>query len=176
MTPEQASELARPARWTVQALVDKLPHVDPSWMRDAVIHLGGDRAELEARIVALMQAQQRELPRVYMGLVLFFLGHAGGKGPFLDGLRSDDARVRRLVLDQFRAFRDGDLGVASATGMLPVSCEEVYTAIVALLAEPTREEGASRWISPLAIGLSTWPVHKRERCFTIPAQTFATRC
>ncbi|HEX7642748.1 MAG TPA: hypothetical protein VF472_11135 [Burkholderiaceae bacterium] len=141
LTAEQARELANPGVWTVQALIDKLPHVHPWWMRDAVNNSCENRAELERRIVALMDTQANELSRLYMGLVMFFLSHPRGREAFLAGLRSGDAVLRKLVLDQFRIFRDDDLGCDGAPGKLPASCEEVLSAIVPLLQEPVSYQG-----------------------------------
>lgn len=141
LTPEQARELAKSGQWTIPALLDKLPDVNPWWMRDALEHFDGDRAELEARLVQRMEMQTEELPRVYMGLVLVFLGHPLGKAAFLDGLHSDSPQVRELVLDQLRVFRPDDLGRDGQPGKLPASREEVCAALAPFLRDPATKEG-----------------------------------
>lgn len=141
LTPEQARELAKPDVWTVQALLDKLPRVQPRWMRDAVGNSCEDRPLLERRIVELMDAQTNEQSRLYMGLVLFFLGHPRGGEAFMAGLRSEDATLRKLALDQFKELRSNDLGVGGVAGNLPAAREEVFAAIVPLLQEPASYQG-----------------------------------
>ena len=54
LTTERVRKLAQPSVWTLQALLDKLPHVNPWWVRDAVDSSCEDRPELEQRIVALI--------------------------------------------------------------------------------------------------------------------------
>jgi hypothetical protein len=133
---ERARRQAEPPRWTVQALLDKLPNVHPFWMRDALPHFGGDRAELEARLLALRDQQQTESARTYMGLVLFFVGHADGKRTLITALRSDSQKVRMLALDTFRVLRSDDVGNATRLGQLGITELEIFEALDWMLEDP----------------------------------------
>ena len=112
LTPEHARKLAEPGVWTVKALLDKLPHVHPWWMRDAVNNSCEDRPELERGIVALMEVQTSELARLYMGLVLFFLAHPLGREAFMAGLRSE-YRLTGMPLSLFGevSYQDAELTI-----------------------------------------------------------------
>jgi hypothetical protein len=137
---ELARRQAEPQRWTVQALLDKLPNVHPFWIRDALPHFGGDRAELETRLLALRDQQQTELARTYMGLVLFFVGHPDGKQALTAALRSDAEKVRLLALDTFRVLRWDDVGSGTRPGKLGISDVEVFEALDWMLEDPTTPE------------------------------------
>jgi hypothetical protein len=139
---ERARRQAEPQRWTVQALLDKLPNVHPCWIRDALPHFGGDRAELERRLLALRDQQQTELARTYMGLVLFFVGHPEGKRTLIEALRSDAEKVRLLALDTFRVLRPDDVGSGARPGKLGISDVEVFEALDWMLEDPTTPERA----------------------------------
>ncbi|HET8699288.1 MAG TPA: hypothetical protein VFO94_17515 [Gammaproteobacteria bacterium] len=138
---EQARRQAEPVRWTVQALLDQLPNVHPFWMRDALPHFGGDRSELETRLLALRDQQRTELARTYMGLVLFFVGHPDGKRTLIAALRSDAQKVRMLALDTFRVLRWDDVGSGARPGKLDITDVEVFEAIDWMLEDPTSPEG-----------------------------------
>ena len=138
---EEARRQAEPSRWTVQGLIDKLPHVHTFWMRDAMPHFGGDRAELEKRLLALRDQQKTDLARTYMGLVLFFLGHADGQPALLTALRSDTQKVRLLALDTFRVLKWDDVGTVARPGALHLTDVDVFEALDWTLEDPTSQEG-----------------------------------
>jgi hypothetical protein len=136
LSPDEARELAKAPEWTLDALLGKLPHVDPWWMREAVVHFHGDQKELESQLVTLMEQQPHELARTYMGLVLFFLGHPAGRSAFMNGFLSADARVRRLVINQLRIIRHDDLGRNGEPGKVPLSTDEMGATLAPLLRDP----------------------------------------
>jgi len=88
-----------------------------------------------------MDAQTSELSRLHMGLVLFFLAHPRGGEAFMAGLRSEDAALRKLVLDQFKELYPDDLGYGGLPGKLPAIREEVFAAVMPLLQDPASYEG-----------------------------------
>lgn len=140
---DEARRLAEPFSWTVDALVDKLPDVKPEWIREALPRFGGDRSELESRVLRLMEAQRDEGARTYVGIVLLFLGHPVGHDALLSGLRSAHVKARALALEAIASPRSGDFAQEGGTGVLGISSDRICEALMPMLQAPEAGDGAS---------------------------------